>query len=350
MDFVDAALGKGGHEGVERDSARGVRQRHDIGAGVEEGPWRSRIPGGRDEDAPWRREHPCRRRGAEPRVGDHAHRRRETLGVFHACVEPRIVGEQRPDAGQHRSRLRAEPVHVGARRFAGDPPALARRGGGASVERRGELAAHPWPAAFDAGDEAAKERARLRFEQSRLHLDPGRGELRESPARDLRIRIAHRRDHLCDPRLDEGPRARPGASSVAARLQGDVDGGPGGIAAGRGEGMDLGVRLARVPVPPFADDAFAVCDHAADPGVGIGGVQAAASEIERARHVPAVDGAVSVGVHRRSVVRNQRYLAAPRLRRRFVLEALDLVAELAHVREAAVDRGEADIGDLVEIA
>ena len=60
-----------------------------------------------------------------------------------------------------------------------------------------------------------------------------------------------------------------GAPGVAAGLQRHVGGGPPRIAAGRGEGVDLGVRLARVPMPTLSDSALAAGDHAAHPWVGV---------------------------------------------------------------------------------
>ena len=51
-------------------------------------------------------------------------------------------------------------AHVGTRGFAGDPLRFAIRERGASIERRRELDAHPWPAALDATEESAIELAR----------------------------------------------------------------------------------------------------------------------------------------------------------------------------------------------
>ena len=62
--------------------------------------------------------------------------------------------------------------------------------------------------------------------------------------------------------------------------------------------VDLGVRLARVPVPPLPDNPLTTGNHAADPGVGVGGVEAAPSEFERARHVAAVRGVTVRDAHR----------------------------------------------------
>ena len=96
---------------------------------------------------------------------------------------------------------------------------------------------------------------------------------------------------LATPRIDESPGARSGASGVAAGFQRHVGGGSGGMAARGGERVDLGVRLTRVPVPSFTGDSLPVRDHAADPGIGIGGIEAAPGERERAHHVAAVDSA-----------------------------------------------------------
>ena len=133
------------------------------------------APGRDDENAAGRGEHPRRGRGAQVRVDDDAHRRGKAVGILHAGVQPGVVREQRPDAGEDRARLRPEPVHVGTRGLAGNPPALTYRGGGAAVQGRGELAAQPGPASFEPGRESAIERPRLRRQQTRLDLDSRRG-------------------------------------------------------------------------------------------------------------------------------------------------------------------------------
>ena len=61
----------------------------------------------------------------------------EQLELRIAHGEPRIVGEHRADAGHDGRRARAQALHVGARRLAGDPVARAVGERRAAVEARG---------------------------------------------------------------------------------------------------------------------------------------------------------------------------------------------------------------------
>jgi hypothetical protein len=60
------------------------------------------------------------------------------------------------------------------------------------------------------------------------------------------------------------------------------------LAADRGSGIpqrrDFGMRPARKLVPAPSGDPLAVRDHAADPGIGIGGVKPATREAQRLGH------------------------------------------------------------------
>src|SRR3546814_6554063 len=97
--------------------------------------------------------------------------------------------------------------------------------GGAATEAAAELEPQPRPAAPDAREEAAIERPRLGFHQSRLHLHACRAQALETLAVDGLERVAHRRDHARDAGGDERVGAGPGAAGVRARFEGDVGGG-----------------------------------------------------------------------------------------------------------------------------
>ncbi len=77
---------------------------------------------------------------------------------------------------------------------------------------------------------------------------------------------------------------------VAARFQRDVSGGAPRPVAGGAQRMDLGVRLAGLLVPAFADDFAVTHQHAADARIGRGRAQAALGQLQRARHHAVVDG------------------------------------------------------------
>ena len=70
---------------------------------------------------------------------------------------------------------------------------------------------------------------------------------------------------------------------MTAGLEGDVGGRAPRARAGRVEGKRLGMGFARPPVPAFSDDLAVAHQHAADPGVRVGGEEPAAREGERAR-------------------------------------------------------------------
>src|SRR5690606_25958368 len=115
-----------------------------------------------------------------------------------------------------------------------------------------ELDPQPRPAAPDAREEAAVERLRLGFHQSRLDLDPGAAQALESLAVDRLERVAHRRDHARDARGDERIGARPGAAGVRARLERHVGGGAVRAFAGLLQGEHYRMRPALALVPALA--------------------------------------------------------------------------------------------------
>ncbi len=83
-----------------------------------------------------------------------------------------IVGEHGPDADGDRVAVRAQSVHLGASRRAGDPPIVRRRIGDAVVGRERELERHP------------RTLARLRVEERRVQLDRGVSLLRRRQVGD----------------------------------------------------------------------------------------------------------------------------------------------------------------------
>ena len=148
----------------------------------------------------------------------------KSVVIAKAHGQLRIVDQHRAGAGQDRAGARAPLLHVRARGFAADPLRVAGRQRAAPVDAGRQLDPQPGPAAFDPRQEAAIQRARLRFHQPGLDRDAGRLQLLETGAVDLRERIAHRPDHARDAGGDQRLRARPGAAGVRARFQGHVGG------------------------------------------------------------------------------------------------------------------------------
>ena len=211
----------------------------------------------------------------------------------------RIVDQHGAGAGEDRAGTRAPAMHVASRRFAADPFRIARRHRAAAIEAGREFHPQPRPATFDPRQEAAVERARLRFHQAGFDHDAGGEQFRETAAIDLREWIAHRADHARDARGDQRIGARTGAAGMRAGFQGDVGGGATRAFASRLEREHLGVRPALALVEAFADDFAIAGDHAADHRVRPRGVGAAFGEPQRARHHGVVDGGEGRGRHQR---------------------------------------------------
>ena len=89
------------------------------------------------------------------RTGESVAKSRQPAG------EVGIVGRHRAGADQDRVMRGAQAMAVGARRLAGDPLALARRGGDAAVERGRDLEVKERPALPHAQQEAGVDLGRL---------------------------------------------------------------------------------------------------------------------------------------------------------------------------------------------
>ena len=76
---------------------------------------------------------------------------------------------------------------------------------------------------------------------------------------------------------------------MAARFKGHVHRRATGLVASGAQGIGLGMGLAGALMPAFADNLPVTHYHAADPRVGVGGVQALARQFEGAGHVVGVE-------------------------------------------------------------
>src|SRR5213075_1983834 len=184
--------------------------------------------------------------------------------------ELRVVGLHGADAGEDRAGARPPVMAVAPGFGAGDPLRAAIFQGGAPIERRGDLEAHPGPAPRHARHEADIELARLVLQQSVLERDSSRAQALGAAGR-LRIGIAHGGNHALYLFLYQQFHARRRAPRVVARLQRHVD--------GRALRIDVlqrahfGVRTAGFLVPALADHRVAARDDATDPGTRRGGVE-----------------------------------------------------------------------------
>ena len=232
--------------------------------------------GGVDQPLARRREDAGVERDVELGVDDDTARLQH--GVDESHVEPRVVVDHGADAGEHRPGPLAVGMAVGARGVAGDPLAQAVVERRASVERRGDLQAHPRPLAQHAGEEAdvqlaCTDRDRVIGFQHR-HVDAGSPQPADAVSGDQRIRVLQRNHHVSQAGLDQRVAAGWGTTVVRTRLERD----PGGAAAhgmacglGRAQRRHLGVRRAgALRVSAGQQAAIGGGDDAADAGIGIG--------------------------------------------------------------------------------
>ena len=239
-----------------------------------------------------RRDHQClafaaqhTRRGRHPQTAVHHHAQRLTAGFDVTHIQRRIVREHRAYPGQDRRTARAPFLHVRARGLARDPLALAVGHGGASIGAGREFHADIRPAALHAAHESRIERLGLLLHQPDIHPDAMAFQFLGPLARDMRIRIAHRRHDPRHARLDKRLGAWRRATLMTTGLERQIHAGAVRLDFSHLiQRIDLGMRLAGTLMPAFADDFPVLHDHATDPRVGIGGIHPAASELQGARH------------------------------------------------------------------
>ena len=281
-------------QGVEVDPAVGARRHHHhLGARLLEplAPFGLVLGQGRHQGAA-RLAQAGRRLGqAQSGVDHHAQRlaggdhlavgQRQLLG---AHGEPGVVEDDRLHPGEDGAGAGTQALHLAARLGTGDPLGLAGAHGGTAIEAHGHLQAHEGPAVGHAHHEAGIERQRLVLQQTHRHLEAGLAQQGDAPAGHLGIGVLHGDDDAGHPGLDQRPGAGAGAALMGAGFQGHVGGGAAGGLPRRAQGVDLGVGLARPLVPALADDPLVLDQHAAHPGVGVGGVAAALGQFQGAGH------------------------------------------------------------------
>ena len=103
------------------------------------------------------------------------------------------------------------------------------------------------------------------------------------------------------------------------------------------ECVDLGMGLTGLPVPAFPDNLVFVDDDAAYARIGPAGVLALAGESYRPRHI----GFIAPG--------NLHHGSYPGVTG-LLFQAVQFSAEFAQVLKAAVNRGKANIGHIIELA
>ena len=172
-------------------------------------------------------------------------------------------------AHQHRARLGAQTVHVGACRLATDPLGFAAGHGGAAVEAGRELEREPRPAAAHALEKTPIERLGLIGVQPPFHRNPGGAQACRALPGHERIRVFDGIDHAAhaggDQRLHTGRRS----AAVIAGFKGHKGGCAAGRITGRTQGMHLGMRSAGHKVRALPDHRAVADQHAADARIGV---------------------------------------------------------------------------------
>jgi len=202
--------------------------------------------------------------------------------------ERRIVGQQRAAAGDDGGTPGPQALDVTAGRGAGDPLALAAGHGGTTVKTRRHLDAHIGPAAGMAADESNVQRPGLILEKAAVHGHSRCPQGVEPLAGGARIRIRHGRHYPLHAGFHQRLGAGAGTSAMMAGLEAHVGGGAGGPPAGGVDSVHFGVGFAGPCVPAFADHITAAHQHAADAGIGIGGIQSPLREFQGPGHEPGV--------------------------------------------------------------
>ena len=108
-----------------------------------------------------------------------------------------------------------------------------------------------------------------RFANADLDVDACLPQYCGALPRDLRERVEHRDDDPAYPRLNHGLRAGGSFAEVTARLECDIQSRAAGGLARLQESIDLGVRLAKLFVPTFANYASIANDDRPDQRIGL---------------------------------------------------------------------------------
>ncbi len=193
----------------------------------------------------------------------------------------------------------AKPVREGPGRGAGDPFALAFRGGDAAVQGGRRFEGDKRPPLGDAHQIAGVEGAGFVIANANGNFYSGVLEALDAGARDPGVGVFEGDDGGADTGFDEGFGAGSGLALVIAGFQRHVGGGAFGQAAGPGQGLGFGVRPAAGLGPSAADDAVAQIlarQNATHRRVGPDVPQPPARQRQRRQH----DRGVSAG--RRGVV------------------------------------------------
>jgi hypothetical protein len=171
-------------------------------------------------------------------------------------------------------------------------------GGDLAVERHGPLGNDPGVAGGDQLQVRRVQRAGVGFVQADFDCNSAIGKLPQTAAGYLGKRVLHRGHDAGDSRGHDRLAARWRLAVMAARFQRDVQRASRGPLASSGQRLDLCMRLAKPPVPPFAHDLPLANDNAAHQWVRLNMAQPLLRPFQGAEHEAGIFGGPHSGAGR----------------------------------------------------
>ena len=165
-------------------------------------------------------------------------------------------------------------MHVGARRFAGNPLAFAVGECGFAIERGGEFDGNKRAPCGDAAEETTVEHLRFFFADTFGNVNARRLQAGDALSGNERVGVAAGDDDAGDTGGNQRVGTGRGAALMRAGFEADVGGSATCSGARFAQGVRFGVRLTGADVKAFADGFTAFDDHAADARVRCGGENA----------------------------------------------------------------------------
>ena len=132
------------------------------------------------------------------------------------------------------------------------------------------------------------ERPRLLLSYAAVNSNACTTKARKAPARNERIRVAHRNHYAPDSRGDNRISARPGPACMAARFERDVHRRPARLRARLAKCYDFRMIAFVIDVKAFADDFIVLYQHSAHDRIWVREANAFARELQGAAHVKIV--------------------------------------------------------------
>ena len=204
---------------------------------------------------------------------------------LHPAGELGVVGQHRAHPHQNGPVAAALGVDVAAGGLPGDPlggPGVGRQ---LAIQGHGVLEHHIGPAGLDVVKEHVVQGPAFLRQHPHGHLDPLGPKLGQALAGHQGVGVPGAHHHPGDAGLQNGLGAGGLLSLVAAGLQGDVEGGAGGVLPAGGQRRPLGVEVSPPGVVPLADDPPLLHQHSPHHGVGAGPAGPLLGQVQSQGHI-----------------------------------------------------------------